>query len=199
MTLEALRRGGHFEVILSDDGAGLNTDRILETAIAAGIVPAGVSLAVNGVRYVIPNTEYRETVSFFDSEVVEQEAGRRLLRRGDEILQVVSLSHLLQVTQAGPTKMAIDPDGHPGKKSGSPSGVRRIAVVTEADSVKFALVVDEILSQQQVVQKKSGPEARQIRFTAGGTILGDGHVALILDTSQLMRTNVVPLAMARAS
>lgn len=285
VTLEAVRRGGHFEVILSDDGAGLNTERILQKAIAAGIVPAGsrppdseinrlifrsglstrdqaseisgrgvgmdvvkrqieklkgtcsieskagsgtritirlplslamfngTGLAVNGVRYVIPNTDYRETVSFFDSEVVEQEVGRRLLRRGDEILQVISLGHLLRVRNAAsaaqkdeptavtrrPPPLAREANVNQSKGSRSPSGARRIAVVTETDNATFALVVDEILSQQQVVQKKFVPEARQIRFTTGGTILGHGHVALILDTAQLMRVHVVPQSAARAS
>jgi two-component system chemotaxis sensor kinase CheA len=147
----------------------------------------GTVLSVNGVRYVIPNTEYRETVSFFDSDVVEQEAGHRLLRRGDEILHVVHLSSLLRVRKGSGNRV----DLTIGRQI--QNGDRRIALVTESEGRVFALIVDEILSQQQVVQKKFGPEARQIRFTTGGTILGDGHVALILDTAQLMRSRMAPM------
>jgi two-component system chemotaxis sensor kinase CheA len=46
----------------------------------------------------------------------------------------------------------------------------------------MALFVDELLGQQQVVIKNLETNFRKVPGVAGATILGDGRVALILDT-----------------
>jgi two-component system chemotaxis sensor kinase CheA len=47
----------------------------------------------------------------------------------------------------------------------------------------LALLVDELLGQQQVVVKTLEANYRKVDGTMGATILGDGRVALILDVS----------------
>jgi chemotaxis protein histidine kinase CheA len=46
---------------------------------------------------------------------------------------------------------------------------------------EFALLVDELLGQQQVVAKSLGGAIGQVQGVSGGAILGDGRVGLILD------------------
>lgn len=48
-----------------------------------------------------------------------------------------------------------------------------------------ALLVDQLLGQQQVVTKALGEELSHIKAISGGAILGDGKVGLILDTSEI--------------
>ena len=63
-----------------------------------------------------------------------------------------------------------------------------LLVVLEADGRRVAMLVDELLAQQQVVIKSLETNFRQVAGLAGATIHGDGTVALILDVPGLIRT-----------
>jgi two-component system chemotaxis sensor kinase CheA len=60
-------------------------------------------------------------------------------------------------------------------------------VVVEADGGRVALLVDDLLGQQQVVVKNLEANYRRVDGISGATILGDGRVALILDVGGLVR------------
>ena len=62
-----------------------------------------------------------------------------------------------------------------------------IMVVVEAEGGRIALLVDELLGQQQVVVKNLEANYRKVPDVSGATILGDGRVALILDIGSLVR------------
>ena len=62
-----------------------------------------------------------------------------------------------------------------------------IMVVVEAEGGRVALLVDELLGQQQVVVKNLEANYRKVEDISGATILGDGRVALILDIGALVR------------
>jgi two-component system chemotaxis sensor kinase CheA len=63
-----------------------------------------------------------------------------------------------------------------------------LLVVLEADGRRVAMLVDELLAQQQVVIKSLETNFKQVPGLAGATIHGDGTVALILDVPGLIRT-----------
>lgn len=60
-----------------------------------------------------------------------------------------------------------------------------IVVILEAEGRKFALLVDYLVGQQQVVIKSLEQNFHRIDGVAGATIMGDGSVALILDVDAL--------------
>ncbi len=60
-----------------------------------------------------------------------------------------------------------------------------IVVLIESSKRRFALFVDGLVGQQQVVIKSLEQHYRRIRGVAGATIMGDGSVALILDVESL--------------
>jgi two-component system chemotaxis sensor kinase CheA len=62
-----------------------------------------------------------------------------------------------------------------------------IMVVVEAESGRVAMLVDELLGQQQVVVKNLETNYRKVNDVSGATIMGDGRVALILDVGSLVR------------
>ncbi len=62
-----------------------------------------------------------------------------------------------------------------------------IMVVVEAEGSRIALLVDELLGQQQVVVKNLEANYRKVNNVSGATIMGDGRVALILDVGSLVR------------
>ena len=68
-----------------------------------------------------------------------------------------------------------------------PNKSSNIMVVVEADGSRVALLVDELLGQHQVVVKNLESNYRKVPNVSGATILGDGTVALILDTGGLVR------------
>jgi two-component system chemotaxis sensor kinase CheA len=62
-----------------------------------------------------------------------------------------------------------------------------IAVIVETDGSKAALLVDELVGQQQVVVKSLETNFRKVPGLSGATVMGDGSVALILDVAHLVR------------
>src|SRR5579884_1823028 len=62
-----------------------------------------------------------------------------------------------------------------------------VLVITEAEGERIAIMVDELLGQQQVVIKSVEQNFRKVDGIAGGTILGDGQVAFILDIRDLTK------------
>lgn len=66
-----------------------------------------------------------------------------------------------------------------------------IAIVAEtAHGESFALIVDDIIGQQQIVIKALGPELQHIDGLTGAAILGDGKAALIVDVAELVQAFV---------
>jgi two-component system chemotaxis sensor kinase CheA len=61
-------------------------------------------------------------------------------------------------------------------------------VIVEADGRQAALVLDEVLGQQQVVVKSIEANFRKVPGLSGATVMGDGSVALILDVAHIVRT-----------
>lgn len=60
-----------------------------------------------------------------------------------------------------------------------------IAVLIETNKYRFALFVDGLVGQQQVVIKSLEQHYKRVQGIAGATIMGDGSVALILDVESL--------------
>ncbi|WP_422929896.1 hybrid sensor histidine kinase/response regulator [Singulisphaera sp. PoT] len=59
-------------------------------------------------------------------------------------------------------------------------------IVTWRDR-KIALVVDELIAEQEVIVKSLGDRIRRVRLVSGATILSSGRIALVLNTSGLVR------------
>ncbi len=60
-----------------------------------------------------------------------------------------------------------------------------VVVITRKGDQQFGLVIDELMGQQEIVIKPLGRYMNKCRMISGATILGDGEIALILDTNQL--------------
>ena len=58
-------------------------------------------------------------------------------------------------------------------------------VLLESSKKRFALLVDALVGQQQVVIKSLERHYKRVAGVAGATIMGDGGVAMILDVESL--------------
>jgi two-component system chemotaxis sensor kinase CheA len=158
--------GGHVQ-IFSVHGKG-STIRIrlpLTLAILEGQV-----LRVGKEIYVASLVSIIETVQS-TRENLSCVAGRtELFKHRTDYLPVIRLHDLF----------GIEPD--------SRDIAHGLLVVLEADGRRVAMLVDELLAQQQVVIKSLETNFKQVPGLAGATIHGDGTVALILDVPGLIRT-----------
>jgi two-component system chemotaxis sensor kinase CheA len=61
------------------------------------------------------------------------------------------------------------------------------AVIVSVAHRRAALVVDELISQEEVVIKSLGDYLKSVPGIAGSTILGDGQVIMVLDVGELIQ------------
>lgn len=73
-----------------------------------------------------------------------------------------------------------------GLRSGVDDPCEGLIIVGESEGRQFCLLADALAGKQEVVIKSLGPQFAHIRGLAGGAILGDGRVGLILDVSALV-------------
>ena len=61
-----------------------------------------------------------------------------------------------------------------------------IAVIVKKGDKQAGLIIDELKGQAEIVIKSLGKYINKSKIISGATILGDGEVALILDTNALL-------------
>jgi two-component system chemotaxis sensor kinase CheA len=128
----------------------------------------GQSLRVGQQVYILPLATITESVRpARESLRTVFGAQEAFIMRG-EVLPFIRLHRLFGVPDA-----AEDP-------------TRGLGVVVEHDGRRVALLVDELLGQQQFVIKSLDSNFQRVDGVAGATILGDGRVALILDVPGLV-------------
>jgi len=150
----------------SSEGYGMRVSVRLPLTLA---IMDGMSVGVGDEVYILPLSSVVESFQVKDDAVNTVAQGSRLVKVREEYMPVIELEKVFQV-----------PRYEAGKSSD-------IMVVVEAEGSRVALLVDELLGQQQVVVKNLETNYRKVPNVSGATILGDGKVALILDTSALVR------------
>jgi len=60
-------------------------------------------------------------------------------------------------------------------------------ILVEYEEVRMGLVVDRVVGERQVVLKPLGASLKSNKLFSGGSILGDGEIALVLDTNKLIK------------
>jgi two-component system chemotaxis sensor kinase CheA len=122
--------------------------------------------------YVVPLSSIVETIQCSRASFERVPSGGQVLQVRGEYVQVIDLAKRFEMTTE------TDPEN-------------RFVVLCEAEgSHKVALIVDDIIGQQQVVIKSLEENFERVDGIAGGTILGDGNVALIVDVQGLKTTIV---------
>ena len=129
----------------------------------------GMSVGVEQEVYILPLSSVVESFQVKPEDVSTVANGTQLVKVRDEYMPVIALERIFKVPRADESKTS------------------NIMVVVEADGSRVALLVDELLGQHQVVVKNLESNYRKVPNVSGATILGDGSVALILDTGALVR------------
>ncbi len=144
----------------SDPGRG--TKITIKLPLTLAIID-GLAVSIGDERFIIPITSVVESLRPQRSEVKTVEGKGELVSVRGEYLRLIRLHELL-----GIDPMCTEPS-------------EAIVVVARHDGQRFCLLVDSLIGQQQIVIKHLGSALPQVSDIAGGTILGDGRVALVLD------------------
>jgi two-component system, chemotaxis family, sensor kinase CheA len=145
---------------------GEGTTFLLKLPLTLAILD-GLVVGVGAERYIIPLFAVREMLRpARESIFTVQDKGEIAMVR-ERLLPLVRLYR----------RFGLEP------RSEDPAG--SLLIVAENTHRTFALLVDALLGKQEVVIKSLGGYLQDVRGVAGGAILGDGRVALILDLDRI--------------
>lgn len=242
LSLSAAHQGGNIVIEVTDDGGGLDREKILRKArqngmeLADGIPDAevwqlilapgfstaeqvtdvsgrGVGMdvvkrnitAMGGVVDIRSSKGFGTTISISLPLTLAILDGMSI-KVGEEIY-ILPLGYVVESLQPAPVNIKeISGQGRVVKVRGDylpliplyqmfgiephftdPS--QGIVVILESEGRKAALLVDELVGQQQVVVKNLESNYRKVAGISGATILGDGGVSLIIDVAALLRSS----------
>ncbi|MGM0535148.1 MAG: chemotaxis protein CheA [Pseudomonadota bacterium] len=157
--------GGHVE-IMSRRGQGTTTRIVLPLTLA---ILDGMSIKVGDEVFILPLSTVLESLQPSRDDLYAMAGDDVVLKVRDEYLPVVAVHDALDVEGA---KTELN---------------ETIAVIVQGEGRRYALLVDDLIGQQQVVVKNLETNYRKVPGVSAATILGDGSVALILDIADLHR------------
>lgn len=128
----------------------------------------GMTVRVGEEILVLPLASVMESLQVKADEIRSVGGQKSLIKVRDEYVPVLGLGPFFGYTEE--------------EKSDS-----YLVVLVEDDRDKLALVISELVGQQQVVVKNLETHYRAVDGVAGATILGDGRVSLIVDVTGLIR------------
>ncbi|WP_342755559.1 chemotaxis protein CheA [Pantoea sp. MBD-2R] len=159
--------GGHVE-IASKQGKGTTIRILLPLTLA---ILDGMSVRVANEVFILPLNAVMESLQPLSADLHPLAGGERVLEVRGEYLPMVELWNVFDVQ---------------GAKTEATQG---IVVILQSAGKRYALLVDQLIGQHQVVVKNLESNYRKVPGISAATILGDGSVALIVDVSALPSLN----------
>jgi two-component system chemotaxis sensor kinase CheA len=243
LTLKAGHQAGHIVIQVSDDGQGLDKEKILRRACQKNLIPAGTELTESEIFNLIfqPGFSTAEkvteisgrgvgmdvvrkhvqklrgrvdassvrgqgtsflmklplTLAIIDGLVVgvgKQRyivpifAVREMLKPAEDAISTVQGKHEMAMVR-GALLPVIRLHQRFNLKPRFDKPWESLLIVSGSEGHRFCLMVDELIGKQEVVIKSLGETMQNIPGVAGGAILGDGRVGLILDLEGLFGAN----------
>ncbi len=235
--LSAVYAGAEVAISVSDDGAGLNAERIRAKAEENGIITPETKLTEQELNQLIfaPGFSTAKEVTSLSGRGVGMDVVKRTIdglrgsidvatKKGAGSTMTLRLPLTLAIidgmlVRVGEGRYTIPlsaveecvelPDGVEGNARGrnfldirgslvpflrlrevfntsAPAELHQKVVIVSSGEGRVGLVVDQIIGNNQTVIKQLSKLHSPIKSFSGATILGDGTVALILDTAHLV-------------
>jgi len=160
--VEALR--GRIDIHTAPGRGTTFTIRLpLTLAIVDGLV-----LRVGGERFVIPTFAVRESLRPLPDQLHTLQGRQRMVRVREKLIPLLHVGEAFRIH--GACRQIVN---------------ATVVIIEDADR-PLALVVDELVGKYEVVIKSLGDAFGHVRGVAGGAILGDGRIGLILDAGGLL-------------
>lgn len=133
----------------------------------------GMVVRVGGQRYVIPLLSITRMLRPDEDRIPTVFNKAEMLKGEEGLIPLYRIHRLFEVKEAitDPSMAAV--------------------VVVEYEGKRVGLMIDELLGQQQIVIKSLGNSLKGARGIAGGAIMPDGKVGLILDLDSLIKLGAV--------
>jgi two-component system chemotaxis sensor kinase CheA len=157
--------GGHVEIQSRTD-RGTTTRIVLPLTLA---ILDGMSVKVGEEIFILPLNFVMESLQPIADDIYTVAGGERVVRVRGEYLPLVALHQAFNVQ---------------GARTEPTQG---IITIIQSEGRRFAMLIDELVGQQQVVVKNLETNYRKVHGISAATILGDGRVALIVDVAALNR------------
>ncbi|HLN01900.1 MAG TPA: chemotaxis protein CheA [Bryobacteraceae bacterium] len=142
--------------------AGQGTSFLLKLPLTLAIIE-GLVVGVGKERYIVPVFAVKEMLRPTEEIMFTLENREEMALVRGRLFPVVRLYRRFLV------------------KPRSEDYASSVLIIAESEGKDFCLMVDDVLGKQEVVIKSLGESLRNISGVAGGAILGDGRVGLILD------------------
>ena len=151
---------------------GKGTSFNLKIPLTLAIAPALI-VETGAHRFALPQQSVIEAIGFGEgsSHKVESVQGRLVLRLRDQVIPLVDLREIFDLSPASPT----------GRDA-------NLAVIMRFGAGTFGIIVDTVADVQEIVVKPLGASLSHLVVFSGHTILGDGSVVLILDPVGIAKT-----------
>jgi len=151
-------------------GTGSKFSIILPLTLA---IIDGLVVGVNGTRFIIPSLMVREAFKFDESMIRTVQGKGEMINVRNKLIPLIRFNKLVSQEQS---------DVHSDEEA---------FIVLDSGHQSCCLLVDKLIGKQEVVVKSLGEIFRSNPIFAGGAIMGDGRVGLILDVDALIRTKAV--------
>lgn len=157
--------GGHVE-ITSEQNKGSTIRIILPLTLA---ILDGMSVRVADETYVLPLGAVMESLKLSEDSLYHMAGDELMLQVRGEYIPLITLQYIFNMSEA-------------------PADINdSVAVILQSAGERYALMVDQLIGQHQVVVKNLELNYRKVPGISAATILGDGSVALILDVAALAK------------
>jgi two-component system, chemotaxis family, sensor kinase CheA len=141
---------------------GLGTTFYLKLPLTLAIVE-GLVVGVGRERYILPIFSVHEMFRPMEGQVSTVQSRGEMVMVRNQLLPLIRLYRSL------------------GVRPKNEEVLQTLLIVAETEGKRFVLMVDEFIGKQEVVIKSLGASLKNTTGIAGGAILGDGRVGLILD------------------
>ncbi len=159
---------GNIEV---DSAPGEGTSFVIKLPLTLAIID-GMMVRMGQEKFIIPITFISEFIKPRKKDFSRAEGKGTLLSLRDEYIPYARLDELVNLGESSQRFNSLD---------------EGICIILNAERRKLALMVDEIIGQEQVVIKSLRENLTHIEGIAGVTILGEGRVSIILDVPSLLK------------
>lgn len=160
------RLGGKIEI---DSGVGRGSHFRIKLPLTLAIIPS-LLVSDGGERFAIPQVSVGELIRIpvaQRADRIDRVGDAEVLNVRDRLVPLLHLSDALGVQHPGDSAKALN------------------VVLVDTGAFEYGMVVEELHDTVEIVVKPLGRHMNGLHDYAGATILGDGHVALILDVAGL--------------
>jgi|GEM_PF-6837 len=186
--------GGSIEL---ESWVGEGTSIQLRLPLTLAIIPCLIVM-VGRNRYAVPQVNLVELVRLYDDDVatkIEVAGNQEVYRLRDRLLPMVRLNEVLRrpkpFTRSAKARIAEENRSNEAAQRAATSeefgGKTLNFAVVKVGADRFGLIVDSILSTEEIVVKPMHSSLKPLRCYSGATVMGDGAVALILDIEGIAR------------